>query len=267
MNAPILSDAAYFSEIEFVLIMNPDNIPETNHPDRPNHGFAYSISSVVEYHFENGKTLVCEPQKLIYLPKGCSYYVNKLQPGYTACINFQLKEDFPDSEPFCISVADPAAMERAYQLALNAWLSQQKWSTAKIRSCLYDIQSMLILRNETPYVSSKHLNALDATVQYIHEHYTSEDISVEKLISMTGIGASYYRQLFKNKYGTTPAKYIQNLRIRYAKQLMQNLFCTIDSVAQMSGFQSTAYFCRQFKQCTGLTPSAYREQMHGFKTK
>lgn len=262
MNTPILSDAAYFSDIDFVLIMNPDFRPEPNHPHRPNHGFAYSISSIVTYHFDTGLTLECRPQMLIYLPKGCSYYVECTQRGYCACINFQLKEDFAAAEPFCQPVTDPEAVERIYRLSLSAWMSQQKWSTARIRSCLYELQSMLIAQNDSPYYSSKHMEEIDATVRYIHEHYTTEDISVEKLVSMTDIGASYYRQLFKNKYGTTPVKYIQNLRIGYAKHLIQNSFCTVDSAAMMSGFSSSAYFCRQFRQLTGLTPGEYREQMH-----
>ncbi|MBR1594203.1 MAG: response regulator [Alloprevotella sp.] len=61
--------------------------------------------------------------------------------------------------------------------------------------------------------------------------------------------------------GTTTIKYIQQLRLNYAKRLLDapdNL--TVQEVAERCGFVDTAHFASSFKRMYGLTPTQYRRQ-------
>ena len=93
MNKYLFDKNQIVTDINLVTIMAPDVETTLNHPDRPNHGFAYAISSTVEYIFDDGTRLMCSPRNLIYLPEHRSYYIKKHESGYTACINFKLLND------------------------------------------------------------------------------------------------------------------------------------------------------------------------------
>ena len=53
-------------------------------------------------------------------------------------------------------------------------------------------------------------------------------------------------------------KYINNLKLARAEELILTELYTIDKVAELSGFDDASYFCRYFKKTTGVTPSEYR---------
>ncbi|MCQ2432253.1 MAG: AraC family transcriptional regulator [Clostridia bacterium] len=261
MNHPILSDDILITDIDTAIIMPPNFNPQLRHSDRPGHGFAYSVSAVIEYRFDTGITLLCTPGTLIYLPRGSSYTVNPQNPGYVACINFRILDDSQMNDPFCVPIDDTASVERAYHTACQCLSSHQPGYLNRIRACTYEIMSILQAGVSATYQPTARMRQVDETVRYIHEHYTEEDISLSQLVAMTDIGEVYYRRLFRAKYGTTPVKYILNLRIDYAKHLIRDSACTVEFAAQMVGFSSAAYFCRQFRALTGMTPKEYRNMM------
>ena len=61
-------------------------------------------------------------------------------------------------------------------------------------------------------------------------------------------------------YGTTPIKYINNLRMKKAKELLANSDMSISEISELVGFQSIHYFSRNFKEREGCAPLAYRRK-------
>ena len=50
---------------------------------------------------------------------------------------------------------------------------------------------------------------------------------------------------------------MRNLRINYAKELINSGEYSIADVSFISGFSDVSYFSREFKKSTGLTPKDY----------
>jgi AraC-like DNA-binding protein len=61
--------------------------------------------------------------------------------------------------------------------------------------------------------------------------------------------------------GTTPQLYLLNVRLEYAADLLIGGDLSIADVASTSGFNSTAYFIKQFKKKYGQTPKKYARDM------
>ena len=97
-------------------------------------------------------------------------------------------------------------------------------------------------------------------IEYIHDHFTGEKLSVEMLSSLCGISSVYFRRLFTVKFGVSPVRYINDLRLSRAKELILSEQYTVEEAARLSGFEDESYFCRFFKKETGMTPSEYRMQ-------
>ena len=74
---------------------------------------------------------------------------------------------------------------------------------------------------------------------------------------------SYKRinQIFSGVYGRTIHQEIVRLKIDFAMQLLQDRSNSIKAVAEKVGYSSVSHFISQFKNHTGKTPVAFREDM------
>jgi two-component system response regulator YesN len=56
-------------------------------------------------------------------------------------------------------------------------------------------------------------------------------------------------------------KYLNQLRINKAKELMKDPTLRIKEIAYMVGYENARYFIRVFRSFTGLSPNIYKEQL------
>ena len=96
------------------------------------------------------------------------------------------------------------------------------------------------------------------SIKYINEHYT-EDIDLKKLALIEHYNISYYSEWFKNKMKVSPIEYIQNLRVKKAKELLLNSSFTILQISQMVGYEHNSSFTRVFKSLENITPAEFKK--------
>lgn len=92
---------------------------------------------------------------------------------------------------------------------------------------------------------------------YIENNFTSQ-ISLEKLAEISGYSQRQTVRLFKWIYGMTPTAYISHLRLKRAKEMLDSGSTSIAEVSWACGFDDQNYFSRFFRNCTGMTPTEYR---------
>ncbi|MFD0958252.1 response regulator transcription factor [Paenibacillus chungangensis] len=93
--------------------------------------------------------------------------------------------------------------------------------------------------------------------QYIDNHYEQE-LSLNELAMQFAMVPSYFSTMFKKVCGQSFKKYVTDLRIAAAKQLLLESDSIVDDIAQAVGYADVQYFYRVFKQQTGMTPLQYR---------
>lgn len=92
---------------------------------------------------------------------------------------------------------------------------------------------------------------------YINTHY-NEELSVSKLAGVLHLNANYLSQVFKKENGVTFTKYVNNLRIEKAKEMLISRDISISDVADSVGFHDYFYFLKVFKRIVGKTPNQFR---------
>ncbi len=112
---------------------------------------------------------------------------------------------------------------------------------------------------ERKYVPKSTERIILPAIEYIHQNYTSENISAEHLANLCGISTAYLRRIFLNCKNVTPIKYINNLRLSRAKELIASDYYTVSKICELSGFGDESYFCRYFKKTVGMTPTEYKK--------
>lgn len=95
-------------------------------------------------------------------------------------------------------------------------------------------------------------------LNYIHEHLT-EKIAVDALSRQVYLSRNVFFKWFKEQFGITPLDYINNERIKLAKQLLAQPRNNIRSVSLQCGFSDVNYFIRLFRKTEGITPKAYQD--------
>lgn len=71
------------------------------------------------------------------------------------------------------------------------------------------------------------------------------------------------RYLFKAETGMTPAQYLKALRMRKAKELLEETFFNVKQIMLRVGVKDQSHFVRDFRELYGQTPAAYRKSMRG----
>jgi AraC-like DNA-binding protein len=120
------------------------------------------------------------------------------------------------------------------------------------RRVVLDLQQAL----EQPARAHKERN-LRRSVAFIHEHL-SEPITLTQVARVAGFAPTYFSRLFKERERATFARYIQDLRVERAGELLTRTPLSVDRVRQLAGFSSAQYFHRVFKRAMGETPFVYR---------
>ena len=103
-------------------------------------------------------------------------------------------------------------------------------------------------------------NTLEKAVAFINENFhrpiTLNDVAEEVMLN-----PSYLSNLFKETLGSTYSKYLTDLRINKAKELMNNPTMRIKEIAGQVGYDNAQYFIKVFKSVTGISPNVYKEQL------
>lgn len=94
-------------------------------------------------------------------------------------------------------------------------------------------------------------------VDYIQSNYM-KDIDIKQLCSISYLSESQLRRLFKNTYGTSPIKYLSNLRCKISCQLLIYSDMSIQAISQRVGFNDVSGFYKHFTSIYNISPTSYR---------
>lgn len=84
-------------------------------------------------------------------------------------------------------------------------------------------------------------------------------IGPEEVADSLHMSYSWFRKLFKEYTGLSPAHYIQELKIQQAKDLLATTQRSTKEIAYYLTFDDIPYFTKVFKKYTGYTPQSYRK--------
>jgi AraC family transcriptional regulator len=88
----------------------------------------------------------------------------------------------------------------------------------------------------------------------------SEEIRLADLARETCLSSFYFARAFKASTGVPPHRYLVQLRITKARELLEATNLPIGEIAAQVGYDDPSYLARLFRREVGLAPSAYRQE-------
>lgn len=103
---------------------------------------------------------------------------------------------------------------------------------------------------------------LDERAQQIVIDYLQSEletgIDLDDLAATVDMTASNFLPAFSAAFATTPHQYLIEQRIQRAKTMLSGTAVSITEISAAVGFSTPSHFATTFKQRTGVTPTAYR---------
>jgi AraC-like DNA-binding protein len=101
---------------------------------------------------------------------------------------------------------------------------------------------------------------LRRAVEFLREHY-AERLTLKRVARVSGFAPNYFAELFRSAHRTTFAKYVMQLRLQRAQELLAATSLSLDRIAQLSGLTRRQHLIRAFQRELGETPVQYRRRV------
>jgi AraC family transcriptional regulator of arabinose operon len=102
---------------------------------------------------------------------------------------------------------------------------------------------------------------VDRRITWIVAHmqrHLAEPIGITELAALVNLSPSRFRHLFRMQLGVGPAQYLQRLRLRRARLLLERTFLSVKEVMALVGYNDPSHFSRDFRRAHGVAPSTLR---------
>lgn len=118
------------------------------------------------------------------------------------------------------------------------------------------IKKALELREKT--ASNRYGDIVGEVMDYIEQNYADEELSLNLLASHVNFSPNHLSMIFSQQTGKTFIKYLTDLRMNKAKELLRCTGKRSSSIAVEVGYRDPHYFSYLFKKTQGITPTQYR---------
>lgn len=157
-------------------------------------------------------------------------------------------------------------LNRLLEISNNDSYPDNDFKNFHIKTLICDL--MILINNFIHDFKLKDYNSIhtiDAKVtkviRYINENY-NQDITLSSVAKEFYTSASYLSKLFKKTTNFTFVEYLNSIRIKKSKDLLQNSDFKIIDIAEKVGFNNNTHFTRVFKEIIGMSPMQFRQLVH-----
>lgn len=180
--------------------------------------------------------------------------------------------------PRCIAPAHPAflPLRNAFWNIMRAFGQMGEDSAADSSLVTNDLTSQLYIKSALLYILAtlsahklftpveknfnKRVETVKTALTYMKENYR-EKIYISDLAGRVNLNEQYFCRLFKKAIGCSPIEYLNEYRVRQARQLLEKTDLQVMEVCLECGYNNLGNFLREFRKYTGTTPLQYRKQV------
>lgn len=118
-----------------------------------------------------------------------------------------------------------------------------------------------IIKNN--YFEDKDMVAKIEKARMIMREHAVGEVCLTEIAKELNMSYSWFRKMFKQYTGLSPAQYQLQIKLQKAKALLVSSSMPVKEIAYLLDFESPNYFNSFFKEKTGNTPLEFRTLSHG----
>lgn len=225
------------------------------------------ILNGVKYHMQKGDMLVIQPWDPIYgVPGDVREYDKYLHIAVKKEFFQEIAGEVAGEEPFVFKQV--LGQYSSHLLDLIGEFQSEIMNYGQVypqmlRSLSTQIVFQLIRYLHTDRSTRRDKNGgsnpyISKAILYMQEHYQA-NITINDICDLIYLSPYHFKRIFKEHTGQTPHRYLMNIRLEKAKELLVASGSTIEDIARLCGFVNAGHFAVAFKRDTKLSPSEYRK--------
>ena len=98
---------------------------------------------------------------------------------------------------------------------------------------------------------------IDKAVEFLKEYY-SHEFTLEDVAKTVNLSPYHFSRVFKEQMGRSTYKYLMEIKISKAKEMLTEGRTSIKEICLICGFNSNSHFTSMFRKLTGVSPTEYR---------
>lgn len=210
-------------------------------------------------------TYTADADNVLLIVAGTEYSFSVEKSGECIVVEFDICDGQRSSMPAEGGICEyrTSGDKSVYKMAKNLLQYHGLRGPAYSSKCFSELYG-LITQISTVHSYNRSLagkyGLIHSSVKFIEANYARQDLYTPMLAELSDIGETYYRNIFLAVFNMPPAKYIQAYRVGKAKELLLNSSASVEEIAVAVGFANSSYFCKVFKNLTGLTPSEFAQK-------
>ncbi|WP_164821313.1 AraC family transcriptional regulator [Paenibacillus koleovorans] len=115
------------------------------------------------------------------------------------------------------------------------------------------------VNSEAVVGESRHYPAIRRALVYIHHHFRQE-LKLQEAAKQARLATNYFSECFRKTTGVTFQDYVNELRLRFAHDLLLASAVPITEVCFASGYNTLSHFERVYKRKYGVSPQGSRKR-------
>ena len=250
-----------FFKIEFVAFeildifeLNQKNIKAITHA-RPFNALSFRYNADTHILTKN-KNYYLKDNTVVFVPANFEY-VRESVVDRLIVVHFNIfKGEFKNFEYF--SVSGQNSISSLFIQIYNLWKEKNVDYKYKCSALFCKILAECYVQNIERHITP---SKIQSSIDFLIKNY-QKNITIKQIAEQSFISEVYFRKLFKKEFKTSPQKYINDLRLENAINLIKIEYYSLKEISSMVGFRDYKYFLIQFKKFTGLSPTEYKKKLY-----
>lgn len=168
---------------------------------------------------------------------------------------------FSPSEPV-LKIGVSATLAGLYEDVMGFAFREKPGHQQVISGIVYDMLGRVYYKARNNSLSNTPVADRINAARLMMKENAESPLSPLEIASRLGLGYSWFRRVFRQHTGVSPAQYQLQQRFLRAKELLTRTGMNISEIAYRLKFENAGQFSTFFRRKEGVTPSEFRKRHH-----
>lgn len=250
------------TKIENVHFSSTTNWSRPSPFPRPVDGIVFFTEGSITYDF-SGEKITATKGDVLVLPKGLVYSGKRKvgEKNSFFVVDFETDGEFSFAALGLFKIFTPKHYDlfvARFEELLKLWQSGDLSAKIALKGKLYSLIADITNKHIQRSLGAESFSKTKSIADYIEKTYSKSDLCIEDICKEFYVSPSTLRRIMLSAYHKTPVKYITDVRLKKAKNMLVYDNISVNEIAEKCGFSSSHYFSRIFKKEVGMTPLEYK---------
>lgn len=205
-------------------------------PVHANQGFIIEPQTNCEYHYDSE-----EPWKYFWMKPEGSLALDICKNHITADENYIFEYNFPS---FLFNLAEKILFDTSKTILSETAALSHFFKIISLHNSTLDSEKNQYVENAKNYIE-------------LNMH---RQISIKDIAAIQNISDRYLYNLFIKHEGVSPKQYLSDVRLKFAKNMLETSDLSITNIADSVGYNDVLAFSKFFSSHVGISPSDYKSK-------